>query len=104
MPSNEARLKKLEKKAVKVDAQITKVKLDLKGNANKAQLLKAKADLQDAEKEIKRIIKWIKAEVEWSEEVTQMLRLIDWAALAIAYPGVGGSNPPQTPPNWPPPE
>jgi hypothetical protein len=30
-----------------------------------------------------------------------MLRLVDWTQLAIDYPGAGGTNPPQTPPDWP---
>lgn len=97
MASHEARLKKLEKKAANVEAALKKLKDD-------AKLKSTKAALGDVEDDVKKIIKWIKLEVKWSEEVTKMLRLIDWDALAQDYPGGGGANPPQTPPDWPPPE
>ena len=97
MPSHEARLKRLEKKAEKVEGALKKLKDDAK--------LKATKDaLGDVEDDVKKIIKWIKLEVKWSAEVTKMLRLIDWDALAQDYPGVSGANPPQTPPDWPPPD
>lgn len=97
MPSPEARLKRLEKKAAKVEEALKALK-------NNAKTKATKDALADVEGDIKKIIKWIKLEVKWSEEVTKMLRLIDWDALAQDYPGGGGANPPQTPPDWPPPE
>lgn len=97
MPSPEARLKRLEKKAAKVEGALKKLRDDLKTKS-------AKATVAGVEDDVKKIIKWIKLEVKWSEEVTKMLRLIDWDALAQDYPGAGGANPPQTPPDWPPPE
>ena len=97
MASHEARIKRLEKKAEKVEGALKKLKDDAKTKA-------AKAALSDVEGDVKKLIKWVKLEVKWSEEVTKMLRLIDWDALAQAYPGGGGANPPQTPPDWPPPE
>lgn len=97
MASPEARLKRLEKKAAKVEGALKKLKDDLKTKS-------AKASVAEVEDDVKQIIKWIKLEVKWSEEVTKMLRLIDWDALAQAYPGGGGANPPQTPPDWPPPD
>lgn len=97
MASHEARLKRLEKKAAKVEEALKALKDNAKTKA-------AKAALADVEDDVKQIIKWIKLEVKWSEEVTKMLRLIDWDALAQDYPGGGGANPPQTPPDWPPPE
>ena len=97
MASHEARLKRLEKKAEKVEDALKALKDNAKTKA-------AKAALADVEGDVRKIIKWIKLEVKWSEEVTKMLRLIDWDALAQDYPGGGGANPPQTPPDWPPPE
>ena len=97
MASHEARLKRLEKKAAKVEEALKALKDNAKTKA-------AKAALADVEDDVKQIIKWIKLEVKWSEEVTKMLRLIDWDALAQDYPGGGGANPPRTPPDWPPPE
>lgn len=105
MPDNhEARLSKLEKKAVKVEEAIQKLKDDVKGKATKTALAKVNQDLNDVEKDIKLIQKWIKMEVQWSQQVTAMLRMIDWDLLATDYPGGGGTNPPQTPPVWPPEE
>ena len=104
MASPEARLKRLEKKAAKVEATLKKLKTDLKSKPTQANLAKAVKAANDADKDIKRIIKWIKMEIEWTEEVTMMLRLINWNDLANDYPGGGGVNPPQTPPDWPPPE
>lgn len=97
MASQEARLKRLEKKAAKVESALKALKDNAKTKATKDAL-------GDVEDDVKQIIKWIKLEVKWSEEVTKMLRLIDWDALAQAYPGGGGANPPQTPPDWPPPD
>ena len=97
MASPEARLKKLEKKAAKIEGALKALKDNAKTKATKDAL-------SDVEGDIKKLIKWVKLEVKWSEEVTKMLRLIDWDALAQAFPGGGGTNPPQTPPNWPPPE
>src|SRR5688572_32936911 len=106
MASPEARLRKLEKKAATAEAQFKKAKSEakkLKDDLSKAkkELVKANKNLADANKEIEDIIRWIKAEAAWSADVTKMLRLINWADLAIDYPGAGGSNPPQTPPDWP---
>jgi hypothetical protein len=104
MPSPEASIKKLQKKADKVDTQLKKLKLDLGQKAKKNDITSLKNRVSAAEKDIKQIVKWIESQVEWSEEVTMMLRLVDWNALAQAFPGGGGTNPPQTPPSWPPPE
>lgn len=79
MATEAARIAKLEKKVAKLEKDA-------------AKLLKCCA----------RVEKWIKIEVAWSREVTKMLRQINWAALAAAFPGGGGANPPQTPPSWPP--
>lgn len=107
MASPEARIKRLEKKAAKAEAMIKKAKADAK--LLKADLIKAKKaaaqagkDLKAAKDELKEVVEWIEFQVLWSQEVTQMLRMIDWAKLAIDYSGAGGSNPPQTPPDWPP--
>lgn len=104
MPSHEARLKRLEKKAAKVDGQLKKLKTDVSKKGSKADIAALKNRVTAAEKDTAKIIKWIKLEAKWSEQVTSMLRLINWDALAKAYPGGGGTNPPQTPPSWPPPE
>ena len=106
MPSEAARIKKLEQKAKAAETQFKKVKADakkLKSDLAKAKkdLKKAKKDLGVSQKDIKDLIKWVEAEVKWSKEVTAMLRLINWTDLAIDYPGAGGTNPPQTPPDWP---
>lgn len=106
MPTEAARIKKLEKKAAAAEKAFNKAKADaikLKSDVTKAkaELVKAKKDLAASQKEIKAIIAWIEAQVSWSKEVTAMLRLINWADLAIDYPGAGGTNPPQTPPDWP---
>jgi DNA-binding transcriptional regulator GbsR (MarR family) len=103
MPSPEARLRKLEKRAKAVETRIKKLQVLAKnGKTNVGKLQKdLKKDLKSVKGEIEDIIMWIKAEAKWSKEVTKMLRLIDWAALANAYPGAGGTNPPQTPPDWP---
>ena len=107
MASPEARIKKLEKKAAKAEAMIKKAKADAK--LLKADLAKAKKaavqagkDLKAAKNELKDVIEWIELQVLWTQEVTQMLRMIDWAKLATDYSGAGGTNPPQTPPDWPP--
>jgi hypothetical protein len=104
MPSPDASIKKLQKKADKVDTQLKKLKLDLGQKAKKNDIVSLKNRVSAAEKDIKQIIAWIELQIEWSEEVTMMLRLIDWNALSQAFPGGGGTNPPQTPPNYPPPE
>ena len=98
MASHEARLKRLEKKAVKVEGALKKLKDDLKTKPTKANLAKAVKAATDADKDIKKIIKWIKLEIEWTEEVTMMLRLINWNDLANDYPGGGGTNPKSIPP------
>ena len=97
MPSHEARLKRLEKKAAKVEDALKVLKDSAKTKATKVAV-------GDVEADVKKLIKWVKLEVKWSQEVTKMLRLIDWDALALDYPGVSGANPPQTPPDWSPPE
>jgi len=99
MASIEARVKKLEKKALSHEKTVKKLKADLaKAKSDAAKLKKAVAAL---EKEKDDIIKWIEDEAAWSLEVTNMLRLIDWVKLSIAFPAGGGTNPPQTPPDWP---
>jgi phage shock protein A len=99
MASIEARVKRLEKKAAKLETDLKKAKAALK--ESKVNHNKLKARVAALEKEQKDIIKWIKMQVAWSKEVTLMLRMIDWNALAAAYPGGGGTNPPATPPDWP---
>ena len=113
MPSEAARIKKLEQKAKATEAQLKKVNANakkLKSDLAKAKqdlgkakqdLTKAKNSLAVSQKDIKDLIKWVEAEVVWSKEVTAMLRMINWTDLAIDYPGAGGTNPPQTPPDWP---
>ncbi len=99
MASPEARIKKLEKKAAKLEAAAKKANTLLKEakvNHNKLKTRVAALEKQQAE-----IIEWIEMQVAWSQEVTLMLRLIDWNALAAAFPGGGGTNPPETPPDWP---
>lgn len=70
------------------------------------ELEKAFAELRNEVAYLKKccaqVEKWMQLEVAWSKEVTQMMRQVDWARLVTAYPGGGGANPPQTPPNWPP--
>ena len=102
MASIEARVKKLEKRVVNHETRIKKLKAQ--AAQDKKAFNKLKKEHGKSKKQIAQMAKWIKAEVAWSKEVTAMLRLIDWAALAVAFPGVGGTNPPQTPPDWPPPE
>jgi hypothetical protein len=102
--TTEQRLVKLEKAAAKLELLLATMKQDVTSKASKNALARVASDLDDAEKEIKKIIKWIKLEIKWSEEVTKMLRMINWDLLATDYPGGGGTNPPQTPPSWPPPE
>lgn len=102
--TTEQRLVKLEKAAAKLELLLASMKQDVTSKASKNALARVANDLDDSEKEIKKIIKWIKLEVKWSEDVTKMLRLINWELLATDYPGGGGTNPPQTPPSWPPPE
>jgi hypothetical protein len=97
MASQEARLKRLEKKAAKVEDALKALKDSAKTKATKEALA-------DVEGDVKKLIKWVKLEVKWSTEVTKMLRLIDWDALATAFPGGSGTNPPATPPDWPPPD
>ena len=63
---------------------------------------KLQADIDDLKKCCKQVEKWIKAQVKWNAEVTGMLRGVNWAKLEKDYPGGGNTNPPQTPPSWPP--
>lgn len=65
-------------------------------NAALTARVKALEDFQ------KLAIKWMKKEAKWSEEVTDMMRQINWALLATVFDGSGGANPPQDPPTWPP--
>jgi hypothetical protein len=86
MASPEAQIKKLKSKVATLEKRLAKERARVKQN---------KQCCADT-------IKWIKREVKWSEEVTRMLRQIDWVALEQAFPGGGGTNPPQKPPIWPP--
>lgn len=106
MPNYEARIKRLEKKTVAQDKALKKARADTRkvaANLAKAKkdLVKTKKALNDSKKDIADIIKWIKLEVKWSKEVTKMLRMVDWSSLVNAFPGGGGANPPETPPDWP---
>ena len=85
MASIDARVTRLEKRVAKL----------------KIGLANEKANVAALKKSVKGVEKWIKAEVKWSKEVTAMLQMIDWASLAVDYPGAGATNPPQTPPDWP---
>ena len=49
----------------------------------------------------KQLEKWVKLEVDWTAEVTDMFHQVNWAAIVKDYKGTGGGNPPQTPPDWP---
>lgn len=86
MPSPEAQIKKLEKKIASLEKA----------------LAKEQSKVKDLESDYATVVKWIKREVAWSQQVTKMLREIDWSALKYDYPGGGGTNPPQKPPLWPP--
>jgi uncharacterized protein YeeX (DUF496 family) len=108
MPSPEARLKKLEKLASKLQKQLKTAKLEtnkVRGDLAKAKkdYTKAKKSLEEVtseveslRKEVEQIIEWIEAEAAWSQEVTALIRMINWGALATQFPGGGGTNPPQT--------
>ena len=85
MASIDTRVKKLEQKFAKLAADV---------KAQKAETAKLKKRCKDVEK-------WIKAEAAWSAQVTEMLRMVDWATLVVDYPSLPQSNPPQTPPDWP---
>jgi predicted RNase H-like nuclease (RuvC/YqgF family) len=85
MPTINARVTKLEKQVVALHKALDK--------EHKASLA-----LQDRCKQLE---KWVKAEVKWTKEVTDMLHQVNWAAIAVAFTGGGGGNPPQTPPDWP---
>ena len=104
MADQEARLKALEKAAEKVLNTLDKIQDNMKAKATKVSVAHVDNDLDAAKEDIKKIIKWIKLEAKWSTEVTKMLRLINWDLLSQDYPGGGGTNPPATPPDWPPPE
>lgn len=82
MPSMNARVTRLEKKIVRLEQKL------------KDQKAAHQSDMKE-------VVAWIKAEAKWSKEVTKMLRMIDWDALATDYGSGPGSNPPQTPPDWP---
>ena len=85
MASIDARVKKLETKVEKLEKELAKQKKEI------ATLKKCCTQVE----------KWVKLEVAWSTEVTNMLHQIDWARLAQDYGGGLGGNPPQTPPDWP---
>lgn len=92
MASSDAKVKKLEKKVASLEKQIAA--LTKAGKANKAEIAKLKKCCKDVEK-------WIEKEVQWSNEVTAMLRAVKWSALVTAYPSGPASNPPITNPDWP---
>lgn len=86
MASIDARMKKLEKQVA----------------ALRKALAKEKVVSSELLRQQKQVVKWIKLEVKWSGQVTDMFHRVDWEAIAKAYPAkqmVG--NPPQTPPDWP---
>lgn len=59
-------------------------------------------DIADLKARVTRLETWAAAEADWSREVTDLLHMINWAALTAAFPGTGGTNPPKTAPTWPP--
>ena len=85
MASHEVRIKRLERQVLGL----------------KDSLAAQKAEIAALKKCCKKIEKWGLAESDWSMEVTDMLREIDWADLAAHFGCGGGTNPPQTPPDWP---
>ncbi len=94
MISIDARVKQLQKQVASLQKQLAQQKTQL------AKQKQATATLAGGFKDIER---WIKADVKWEMEVTDMLREIDWKKLANDYPYValGTGNPPQSPPDWP---
>ena len=93
MASIDAKVKQLEKRIATLEKKIAA--LSKAGKANKAEIAKLKKCCKDVEK-------WIKLQVKWSNEVTKMLRAVNWSALVAAFPSGPASNPPITPPDWPP--
>lgn len=84
-----------------IDAQVKK--LEKQVAAHRKAVAREKEVSAALRQKYKAVEKWIKLEVKWSHEVTDMLRQISWKKLSADYqseqlPG----NPPQTPPDWPP--
>lgn len=92
MASIDARVKSLEKRIASLEKKLAAA--TKAGKANKAEIATLKKCCKDVEK-------WIKLQVTWSQQVTAMLRDIDWNALATDYPAGPAGNPPKTPPDWP---
>lgn len=93
MPTDAQRMTSLEKKVKKLEKEAADLKKALSA---------VKQDIADMEDCCADVIKWIKQEVAWSNEVTGIMKTINWAKLKIDYPSGGGANPPQSPPTWPP--
>ena len=92
MAGNDAQVKRLVKKIAALEKKLTT--LQKKHQSTKAEVAELK-------KCCKKVEKWIKLEVKWTNQVTEMLRAVDWDALTIAYPAPPAGNPPQTPSDWP---
>jgi hypothetical protein len=91
-PSLAARVTALEKKVVALKKEATQ---------HKALIAKNIKEIKKLKKDYADVVKWITMETAWSTEVTGMLRQVNWGAVIAAFPGGGGGNPPQTPPDWP---
>ena len=87
-----ARVKKLEKKVTKLEKEVKALKKAVADHKKRIVAL---------EKWQAKINVWGKKQAAWDDEVTEMLRAVNWAALVAAFPGTGGDNPPQEGPDWP---
>jgi hypothetical protein len=100
MPTVAAKIKKLEQKVARLEKDAARDKKKVLALETVSD--KQKKALKDLLKCCDQVQQWIAQEIEWSNEVTDMLRQVDWASLSAAFPGAGGTNPPQQPPVWPP--
>jgi predicted nucleic acid-binding Zn-ribbon protein len=86
------RVKKLEAKVAKLEKRLKKAETELKAHKTKIKALETWKG---------KINVWGKQQADWTGEVTAMLRAVNWAAVVSTFPGGGGTNPPQEPPDWP---
>jgi predicted nucleic acid-binding Zn-ribbon protein len=100
MATAASQLKKLEKKVAKLEKEVARGKK--LARVLESDAAKFRRQFNGLLKCCDQVTEWIQQEVDWSAEVTDMLRVVNWAALATAFPGGGGTNPPQQPPVWPP--
>ena len=98
--SSDARLKKLERKVASLGKQVERQKRATK--ALETEVSKQKHRIGFLERDYHLIEKWIHLEAAWADEVTAMLRNVNWSLLEDVFDPSGGTNPPQTPPAWPP--